>query len=186
MGSVGFNRLPVDCRLQGQLFHKDYKYPGIHYVQIWELFRNQWELINEQTLNSGCQHRQRLKCRSITGTHHAVSNCVAVGSELRVDVGEEPAERSTPESWPQGLPLRNVPDVYSWVLGKEVNTHRSKFYMLSILLPLNDLEQHDKCKKSFNFLTFDVAINKKTCAEFRPLSPLSTTTSLEWQWKSRK
>lgn len=34
-------------RLQGQLFHKDYKYPGIHNVLIWELFRNQWELINE-------------------------------------------------------------------------------------------------------------------------------------------
>lgn len=35
--------------------------------------------------------------------------------------------------------------------------------MLSILLPPNDLEQHNKYKKSFNFLTFDVAINKNTC-----------------------
>lgn len=46
-------------------------------------------------------------------THHSVSNCVAVGSELGVDVGEEPAERSTLESGSQGFPLRNVPDVYS-------------------------------------------------------------------------
>lgn len=46
-------------------------------------------------------------------THNSIGDCVSVGSEFRVDVGEEPAKRSTLESGPQGLPLRNVPDVYS-------------------------------------------------------------------------
>lgn len=52
-------------------------------------------------------------------TYNSIGDCVAVGSELRVDIGEEPAERSTLESGPQGFPLRNVPDVYSWVLERK-------------------------------------------------------------------
>lgn len=50
-------------------------------------------------------------------THHSISHGVAVGPQLGVDVGEEPAERATLEPGSQGLPLRNIPDVYSWVLG---------------------------------------------------------------------
>lgn len=46
-------------------------------------------------------------------THHAISDCVTVGAQLWVDVGEEPAKRSTSESGPQGFSLRNVSDVDS-------------------------------------------------------------------------
>ena len=45
------------------------------------------------------------------GTHHSVSDGVTVGSELRVDVAEEPRERPTVESRAQGLSLREVTDV---------------------------------------------------------------------------
>lgn len=47
------------------------------------------------------------------GTHHSISHCVAVGAQLGVDVREEPAERTTLQPGAQGLPLRDVPDVYS-------------------------------------------------------------------------
>lgn len=46
-------------------------------------------------------------------THHSVSDCVTVGPQLRVDVGQEPAERPAVESGSQGLPLRNVPNVHT-------------------------------------------------------------------------
>lgn len=46
-------------------------------------------------------------------THHPVSDRVAVGPQLWVDVGEEPAKRSTSESGPEGFSLGNVSDVDS-------------------------------------------------------------------------
>lgn len=62
--------------------------------------------------------------RAPRGTHHSVSHRVAVGPQLGVDVRQEPAEGSAPESRPQVLPLGNVPDVDPRLLGRK-QTNRS-------------------------------------------------------------
>ena len=61
--------------------------------------------------------------RKQNGTHYAVSEGVSVGTQLGVDVGQEPGERPAAQTGTQGLPLRDVPDVYARVLQRG-NTNR--------------------------------------------------------------
>lgn len=59
--------------------------------------------------------------RTSNSSHHSISNRVTVGSELGVDIGKEPAEWLALESGSQGPSLRDVPNVYSRVLLKDMN-----------------------------------------------------------------
>lgn len=77
-------------------------------------------------------------------THHSISNRVSVGSELGVDVGEEPTEGSAAQPGSQGLSLRNISNVDARVLKKNIVKNTGKKPDLKDLPAINIIHSYKK------------------------------------------
>lgn len=86
-------------------------------------------------------------------THHSVSNRVTVGPQLRVDVGEEPTERPAAEPRSKGFSLRNISNVYSRGLHKDIDNNGKKYINISQSLTyLKKQVANKKCQTATNII----------------------------------
>lgn len=85
------------------------------------------------------RHFLKFQYPEFEGTHHSISNYTLVGTELRVDIGEKPGERTALESGSQGFSSRNIPNVYSWVLLKEAHQYKFTYSELRVICNISPL-----------------------------------------------